>query len=151
MNLKDIKIEVESKHGLRYLPTNAQVASSLIKRGRAIWIVKNKKIKITQSVYDWKELKNSIIKEENRLCYICGEFIPENKPATVDHIIPRSKFGKDERENLHCCCKRCNDDKLDMTLYDYYVHVKYTKFKDNTRYPYLDVDKLKELVRVNSK
>lgn len=142
MNLKKIKVEVISKHGERLNDTNAQVATSLVARDRAEWIIYHKKIKIIRNKQDWKTLKRLVIKDENRLCYICGEFIPENEPATVDHVIPRSKYGKDERKNLHCCCKRCNDDKVDMTLYEYYLHVKKAKEIDPNSYNYLDVDKM---------
>jgi 5-methylcytosine-specific restriction endonuclease McrA len=147
MNLKNIKVEVVSKHGKKLDPTNGLVATSLVARDRAEWVVYLKKIKIIRSRQDWKTLKRLVIKDENRLCYICGDFIPEDEPATVDHVIPRSKYGKDERKNLRCCCKRCNDDKLDMTIYQYAKHVEKAKMKDATAYPYLDVEKLKEVVR----
>lgn len=151
MNLKNIDVEVISKHGERLSNTNAQVATSLVARDRAEWVIYLKKIKIIRNKQDWKTLKRLVIKDEDRLCYICGEFIPENEAATVDHIIPRSKYGKDERKNLHCCCKRCNDDKENMTLYEYYLHVKSSKEKNKNSYKYLDSDKLKEVVKKNNR
>lgn len=41
-------------------------------------------------------------------CFACGE------PATtVDHIIPRSKGGKNSRKNRQPACKACNEAKGD--------------------------------------
>ena len=142
MSLRDISVRVISKHGDELQETNAQVATSLVARERAVWVEYHKEIRIVRNKQDWKTLKKLIIKDENRICYICGISIPEDEPATVDHVIPRSKFGKDERNNLHCCCKRCNDDKIDMTLYEYCLHVKKSKDVDHNNYDYLDVDKM---------
>lgn len=144
MDLKKIKVDVVDKSNKPLSPTNLLVARTLVNRERAIWIGKNK-IKLIKTKQDWIKLKNKVIDEEYRMCYICGEFIPITEHATVDHINPRSKFGKDERENLHCCCKRCNDDKSNMTLAEYYEHVKREKMKHN-KYDYLILDKLKIIV-----
>jgi 5-methylcytosine-specific restriction endonuclease McrA len=144
MDLKKIKVDVVDKSNKPLSPTNLLVARTLVNRERAIWIGKNK-IRLIKTKQDWIKLKNQVIDEEYRMCYICGEFIPATEHATVDHINPRSKFGKDERENLHCCCKRCNDDKSNMTLDEYYEHVKREKMKHN-KYDYLILDKLKKVV-----
>lgn len=40
-------------------------------------------------------------------CVHCGT----REELTVDHIIPVSKGGGDERENLQTLCKRCNSSK----------------------------------------
>lgn len=140
MDLKKISIDVVDKFNKPLSPTNALVARTLVNRDRAEWIGKNK-IKLLKTKQDWIKLKNSVISEEYRMCYICGEFIPIDEHATVDHINPRSKFGKDERDNLHCCCKRCNDDKSNMTLFEYSEHVKEEKRRSN-KYDYLNTDKL---------
>jgi 5-methylcytosine-specific restriction endonuclease McrA len=48
------------------------------------------------------------------LCTYCGE------PATtIDHIIPLSKGGNGERENLTPSCKRCNSRKSQMPVEDF--------------------------------
>lgn len=36
---------------------------------------------------------------------------------TKDHILPRSKGGKDELENLQCMCRPCNGKKKDNVVY----------------------------------
>jgi len=146
MDLKKIKVDVVDKSNKPLSPTNLLVARTLVNRERAIWVGKNK-IKLIKTKQDWIKLKNKVIEEEYRMCYICGDFIPITEHATVDHINPRSKYGKDERENLHCCCKRCNDDKSNMTLDEYYEHVKREKMKHN-KYDYLILDKLKKVVEI---
>jgi 5-methylcytosine-specific restriction endonuclease McrA len=45
----------------------------------------------------------AILERDGYRCMLCG------KPATtVDHILPRSKGGGDEPENLRAACGRCN-------------------------------------------
>lgn len=141
-DLKNIQILVVDKYDRRLSPTNALIANTLIARERAVWIEKGKKIRLIKTKQDWKELKNLVIKEEKRVCYICMSIIPEDVHATVDHVNPKSKFGKDERSNLKCCCKRCNDDKANMDLDEYYNRVA----SDRVKYDYIDLDSL-NLVR----
>lgn len=49
-----------------------------------------------------------------KTCVYCG------KDATgYDHIVPRSKGGTDDDENLVPCCKRCNSSKSSKDLADF--------------------------------
>lgn len=121
--LKNIKVEVVNKNNKRLAPTNIVVATTLIARDKAVWVEENKVIMLLKTKKDFKILKNKIIEEENRICYICNSVIPLDEHATIDHVNPKSKFGKDERENLHCCCKRCNDDKGSRDIEQYYFYV----------------------------
>jgi len=45
-----------------------------------------------------------IFKKDNYTCKICGS----NKNLTIDHIIPYSKNGKNNEENLQTLCSKCN-------------------------------------------
>lgn len=53
---------------------------------------------------EWKRLRLQILKEDEYTCYMCG-----GEANEVDHLIPRSRGGSDERENLAAACKRCNN------------------------------------------
>lgn len=48
-----------------------------------------------------------------RPCRYCGDMITR-KEATVDHIIPLSKGGSNDKANLVICCLRCNKKKGDV-------------------------------------
>lgn len=139
--LKNIKIEVVNKSNKKLAPTNMLVARTLIARDKAIWIKKDKMIMLLQTKKEFKEFKNKIIAEENRICYICNIKIPNDERATIDHVYPKSKYGKDNRENLHCCCKRCNDDKGNMDIEQYYNHIK----NNIEKYHYINIDNLYKL------
>ena len=51
--------------------------------------------------------KDSIKDEWNRKCVYCNS----EEDLTLDHIIPQSKGGKDEKTNVVCACKKCNYSK----------------------------------------
>jgi 5-methylcytosine-specific restriction endonuclease McrA len=54
---------------------------------------------------------------DNPTCYLTGEQIDLSKPNTYqfDHIIPRSRGGTNELDNLGLCSKSANRVKSDMT------------------------------------
>ena len=59
------------------------------------------------------DLRNAIKKRDNYTCCICGNSI-YNEPnllLEVDHIIPVTKGGKTEADNLQTLCWRCNRSK----------------------------------------
>lgn len=136
VDLKTVSIEVVDKYNKPLAPTNALVARTLVRREKAVWLVKYKKIKLIKTKEDWKIIKAKVVEEEKRICYICQEAIPESIPATVDHVNPKSRFGKDDRKNLRCCCKRCNDLKANRNIHEFYDFVLQ---KD---YDFIDLDYL---------
>lgn len=48
-------------------------------------------------------------------CAYCGDLMP----TQVDHVMPRSRGGSDERDNLAPACKWCNMEKSDFTPEEY--------------------------------
>jgi 5-methylcytosine-specific restriction endonuclease McrA len=46
---------------------------------------------------------------DGRKCRICGK----TKGLTIDHIMPRSKGGSNEIDNLQTLCSKCNRLKAD--------------------------------------
>lgn len=122
--------------------TTSKTADCLIKRDKALKIDDNT-IKLIFYKKDWLKLKKKVIEKEHQICYICGRHLVEGKDKiTVDHLIPRSRFGKDCENNLHCCCSICNEDKGNMTVGEYYEHIKNNKEK----YPNIDLKRLKKFI-----
>ena len=54
-----------------------------------------------------EELRDIIYKRDGYECQYCGS--KEN--LVIDHIIPFSKGGKTELNNLQTLCKKCNSEK----------------------------------------
>ena len=55
-------------------------------------------------------------------CVICGKFV-EFDNFTIDHIIPLSKGGTNQYENLQCTCKTCNQLKQDILPEDLFEKI----------------------------
>lgn len=54
--------------------------------------------------------RKNILLRDNHTCQYCG--IPfEAKRLTIDHVIPKSKGGRNEWSNLVAACKPCNNRK----------------------------------------
>lgn len=55
--------------------------------------------------------RHRIYKRDGHKCVYCGN----SKQLTIDHVIPKSKGGKNTWENLVTCCTKCNLKKSDRT------------------------------------
>jgi diadenosine tetraphosphate (Ap4A) HIT family hydrolase len=53
------------------------------------------------------DLRYQVLAESERRCALCGATERE-RPLDVDHILPRSRGGTNERANLQILCSRCN-------------------------------------------
>jgi len=51
----------------------------------------------------WKDQRLRVLKRDSYICQYCGE-----DATQVDHVIPRSRGGGHELENLLACCAKCN-------------------------------------------
>lgn len=58
--------------------------------------------------------KKNIYLRDNYTCLYCGKKFHASD-LTWDHVLPRSRGGKNTWENLVTCCKRCNQMKDDQT------------------------------------
>jgi len=60
-----------------------------------------------------KDLREAIKQRDNFTCQICGNSVLKepNLLLEVDHIVPVSKGGKTEANNLQTLCWRCNRSK----------------------------------------
>lgn len=62
-----------------------------------------------------RELKMQIVSPE-KVCEYCGS----GRELSWDHLIPRSKGGVDNAENLVLCCRSCNSSKGNRGLYAWF-------------------------------
>jgi len=58
--------------------------------------------------------RRAIFTRDNFRCAYCGKVLKDSE-ITVDHIIPKSRGGKWEWENLVTCCSDCNQRKGNRT------------------------------------
>lgn len=58
--------------------------------------------------------RRSILLRDGHRCQYCMKEFPANK-LTLDHVIPRSRSGRNSWENLVACCFPCNNRKADRT------------------------------------
>jgi len=136
----DVKAKVVTvidKDNRHLAPCTVKRAAKLVARKCAKWVGHNQ-IKLLINDDDRKQLRKEIIQEANRICYICGEYIPEDQYPTIDHVMPKADKGEDKKENLKCCCKRCNDDKSDRSLPEYVRHID----RNKEFYPWITKERL---------
>lgn len=62
---------------------------------------------------EWWPLRNEILERDKYTCAYCGT---DDAQWAVDHVIPLSRGGSNERENLVACCQPCNSSKQDKLL-----------------------------------
>ncbi len=67
------------------------------------WISKQKKKIFTRGGVN-KDLRKLVFERDNYACQICGS----KEELTIDHIIPFSKGGSNNPDNLQTLCKTCN-------------------------------------------
>ena len=61
----------------------------------------------------WLPTKRNIFLRDGYSCAYCGTNSPEL--LTIDHVMPRSRRGKDTWENLVSSCYACNSKKANRT------------------------------------
>tara|TARA_B100000886_G_C20391172_1_gene478335 strand:+ start:922 stop:1425 length:504 start_codon:yes stop_codon:yes gene_type:complete len=57
--------------------------------------------------------KNIIWRDQNQ-CQYCAKYFTSDK-LTIDHVLPRSRGGKNKWNNLVAACKKCNQRKGNKT------------------------------------
>jgi len=58
--------------------------------------------------------RENILSRDGHKCAYCGKKF-KKEFLTVDHIVPRSRGGKNGWQNCICACKTCNHTKKDLT------------------------------------
>jgi len=58
--------------------------------------------------------RKNVFRRDNHTCVYCGNNNP--KKLTIDHVVPKSKGGRDRWENLVTSCYGCNQEKANLTI-----------------------------------
>lgn len=75
-------------------------------------IVLDKAVKFSQN--NAKPNRTNVLWRDNNICQYCNnKFLPNE--LTLDHVIPKSRGGKNTWFNLVTCCKECNQKKRNKT------------------------------------
>jgi 5-methylcytosine-specific restriction endonuclease McrA len=74
--------------------------------------------------------RNNIFKRDQNSCQYCGA----TKSLTIDHVLPKSKGGKTNWQNLITACHRCNTQKGDRTPEQAGLALKYPPFRPTLSY-----------------
>ena len=59
--------------------------------------------------------RKNILTRDDHQCQYCGNHFRESD-LTIDHVIPRSKGGKNEWDNVAAACRSCNQRKSNYLL-----------------------------------
>ncbi len=70
--------------------------------------------------------RKNIYLRDNHTCQYCGK---TGGNLTIDHVIPKSKGGKETWDNMVVCCAKCNNRKGDSTLKEAGIKLKFNPYK----------------------
>lgn len=62
--------------------------------------------------HEWRVIRSRIFERDDYTCQYCGD---RGNKLECDHVIPLSRGGSDQDENLVTACKPCNRSKRDKT------------------------------------
>ena len=63
---------------------------------------------------EWQQLRRRLYRRRKGKCQGCGKQI-RYADATLDHIRPKARGGKDHKSNVQILCKACNGLKADKS------------------------------------
>ena len=55
--------------------------------------------------------RQNVLMRDNYTCQICGATVKDGAKLEIDHIIPYSKGGTNDENNLQVLCQQCNREK----------------------------------------
>jgi len=59
----------------------------------------------------WRKMREQALKRDRFLCQPCERKGFVTPASAVDHVVPKSKGGSDELENLQAICDECHEKK----------------------------------------
>ncbi|WP_353807194.1 HNH endonuclease [Agromyces sp. SYSU T00194] len=72
--------------------------------------------------------RRGVLRRDEHRCAYCAR-----SATTIDHVLPRSRGGRDTWENLVACCLRCNNVKGDHTPAEMGWELRFTPRMPNGR------------------
>lgn len=69
--------------------------------------------------------RKRIYKRDGFTCAYCGT----NKNLTLDHVLPKSRGGRNTWENMVTCCSRCNSKKDNRTPEEANMKLRFKPYK----------------------
>ena len=112
VSLNTKKLTLEQKAELKKL-CEQKIQEYIVSRGLKIW-----DYSLLDDTLTDDKLRFRLLREAKGRCALCGT-TKDDRPLDVDHIIPRSKGGKTEYENLQVLCSKCNRTKRDTDDTDF--------------------------------
>jgi 5-methylcytosine-specific restriction endonuclease McrA len=100
MNGRAIAVERDQAHPVRSVDGSWE-RPSVIVLTRYVKMPHNRHIPVS---------RRGVLRRDSNRCAYC-----DRAATTIDHVVPRSRGGKDEWENLVACCLACNNTKSDRT------------------------------------
>lgn len=143
MNFNNKVVRVFDSKGKMVNIISIKSALLLIYKNRAKIVTKQKRyitlpktIKLNYQIDKIKKYmpwshKNVKIRD-NYTCVYCGKENLKGINCTIDHVIPKSRGGKDTFENTVCSCKPCNN----MVKCDYLMEEIDLRFYNENYKPY---------------
>lgn len=60
-------------------------------------------------------VRQNVLMRDNYTCQICGATVKDGAKLEIDHIVPFSKGGSNDENNLQVLCQQCNREKHNRT------------------------------------
>lgn len=110
-----------------YLKGNAEIIHShpepfnLVKPEPVIYrpsVIKVGKYFEENKLRQMKFSREAVFKRDKYTCVYCNKEMKKSE-CTIDHVNPKSKKGKDSFENCVTACKKCNQEKDNLTIQEW--------------------------------
>lgn len=87
--------------------TNEQLAAIVMAWAEAALKARNKRKARSRDLRGWAKLRAAVFERDGYACTYCGD----TADLACDHILPVSRGGGNEMENLTTACRTCNSSK----------------------------------------
>jgi len=83
-------------------------------------------VRYSNKIYKNNDVREKLLRISKNKCWYCGDNITISK-MRIDHLVPKSKGGKDIFSNYRPSCVFCNLSKTNLSLEQYRLRVAYQK------------------------